>query len=209
MYCRYSANSTLKPLNGTAVQAGQKAFDDGPGFAVRACRGAPRPPDRGTGVRAAPAAIAYIPLFGHRHGLEQALDDGVGVDALRLGVEVRHDAVAQDRLRQRLDVLDRHVVAAVHQRARLAAADQRLRRAQPGAPLHPFLDEIRRAGPAGPRRIDQTHGIARDLLGDHHLPRELLELQDVGPAQHARRRRPARRRSSASRPPPRRLRSGT
>ncbi len=62
-------------------------------------------------------------------------------------------------MRERLDVLDRHVIAPVHQRARLAAEDQRLRGAEPGAPLHPFLDELERAAavraatrpPAGPR----------------------------------------------------------
>ena len=36
-------------------------------------------------------------------------------------------------------------------------------------------------GLPGPRRGDQPDGVARDLLGDHHLPRQLLELQDVGP----------------------------
>ena len=40
---------------------------------------------------------------------------------------------------------------AVDQRARLAAENQRLRRAQAGAPLHPLLHELEIGAAAGPR----------------------------------------------------------
>ena len=63
---------------------------------------------------------------------EQAVDDRVGIDALGLGVKVREHAVAQDRFGERLDVLDRHVIPAMHQRACLGATDERLRRAEAG-----------------------------------------------------------------------------
>ncbi len=129
-----------------------------------------------------------MPLLGSGDRVDQPLDDRVGVDALRRRVEVGHDPVPQDRLGERLDVLDRHVIPPVHQRARLRAADERLAGAQAGAPLHPLLDEVRRAGIAGPRRLRQPHRVARDLLGDHHLSHQLLKLQDVVARQNALRR---------------------
>ena len=46
-------------------------------------------------------------------------------------------------------------------------------------------------GCPGPRRVDEPDRVARDLFGDHHLPRQLLELQDIVPRQHAFERRPA------------------
>src|SRR5262249_1781038 len=52
---------------------------------------------------------------------EDLLDDHVGVDALGGGGEVRQDAVPQDRVGQRLDVLGGDVRAAVQKRAGLAA----------------------------------------------------------------------------------------
>ena len=42
------------------------------------------------------------------------------VIALRLRVEVRQHAVAQDRMRERADVVEADVIAAARQRARLA-----------------------------------------------------------------------------------------
>ena len=52
----------------------------------------------------------------------------------------------------------------------------------------------------GARRIDQAHGVAGDLLGDGDLAHELLDLEDGGAGQHARRllgRRPGRARDDA------------
>ena len=55
-------------------------------------------------------------------------------------------------LGQRLDVLDRRVIPAVHQRARLGAEDQGLRGARAGAPPTHFVDELGRLRPAGRAR---------------------------------------------------------
>ncbi len=93
--------------------------------------------------------------------------------------------MAEDRLRQRPDVLDRYVIPAVHQGARFRAADDRLRTAESRAPSHPFVDEVRHAGLAGTRRADEAHRVARDFFGDDDLPHEILKVQDVGPRQHA------------------------
>ena len=70
------------------------------------------------------------------------------------------------------------LIAAVHQRARLAAEDELLRRARARAVRHPLLDEVRRLGP-GTARAREVHGVARDRLGDRHATHELLERDDV------------------------------
>src|SRR5439155_4997719 len=169
MYWRYSANSTLKPLNGLRWRPDRK-----PSTIVRALsssvpRRATTAGSRNGRSRTMGIMSGLHAALGYRDGIDQPLDHRVRGDALRFGVEVRHHTVAQDRLGERLNVLDRHVIAAVHERARLRAAHERLRRAQAGAPLHPFLDEFRRVHTARARGAHQAGGIARDLLGDHHL----------------------------------------
>ena len=120
-----------------------------------------------------------MPDFGSGTAREQLLDDLIRRHLLRLGVEVHQHAMAQHRLGQRADVLEAHVVAAVHERARLAAEDEMLRRARAGAVRHPLLDEVRRLGP-GPARAREADGVARHRLGDRHAADELLERDDVG-----------------------------
>src|SRR5262245_10955195 len=154
MYWRYSANSTLKPLKGLRWRP-----ERNPSTIVRALSSSV--PRRATtagsrngrscavqgDIRGCPPSHS-TPRDGNR--FEQPFDDRVGVDAFRFRVKVRHDAVAQNRLGERLDVLDRDVIAAVHQRPGLRAAHQRLRTAQPGSPFHPLVDVIRGTGDAGP-----------------------------------------------------------
>src|SRR5581483_7491163 len=120
MYCRYSANSTLKPLNGLRCSPDRK-----PSTMVRALsssvpRRATTAGSRNWRSRALPAMPLH-PALRHRHRFEEALDDRVRVDPLGLRVEVGHHAMAQDRFGECLNVLDRDVIAAVHERARLAA----------------------------------------------------------------------------------------
>src|SRR5918995_6777750 len=92
MYCRYSANSTLKPLNGLRCRP-----DSSPSTIVLAFSS--RVPSRATtaGSRKGRSGTLH-PALRQRHRFNQAIDDGVGIDTLRLGVEVGDDAVAQDRL---------------------------------------------------------------------------------------------------------------
>ena len=130
------------------------------------------------------------PAGWNRDRVEQLIDNAIRGDAFGLGVEIRQHAMAEDRLGERLDVLHRHVMAAVQQRARLGADHQRVRRAQAGAPLHPLLDEVELGAAARPRAVGQPHRVAHHFLGDQHLPHVILDLQDVGAAQHARRLRP-------------------
>ena len=84
-------------LEGAAVKPGQEAFDDRARFQLECAQAR----DHGRIEELACArelGHRLHPASRQRHGLEEALDDRVGVDPLRLGVEVRHDAVAQDRL---------------------------------------------------------------------------------------------------------------
>src|SRR5438034_9069723 len=82
-----------------------------------------------------PSAFCLLPsAFLHPRprngdGLEQLVDDLIARHALRLRVEVREHAMAQDGVRERADVVEADVVAAVRQRARLAAEHEVLRRA--------------------------------------------------------------------------------
>ena len=199
-------------LERAAVQARQQPFDDGARLQLeraqaREDRGIEEPKFARPRSRRLRGHTAN-PLFGTGTASSSRATMRVGVQVLGFGVEVRDDAVAQDRRRQRLDVLDRHVVPAVDQRPRLAAEDHRLRRAQAGAPLHVLVDELRRRRLARARRRDEAHRVARDLVAHDHLPDHLLELEDVGPAQHASDGRLCRRPSSRSRRAPRRLPAG-
>ena len=185
-------------LVGAAMQPGQESFDHRPRLQLHGAQ--PRDDGRIQEpqlARGGGHGHGYIPLCGSGHGGEQPLDDGVGRDPLRLGVEVRNHAVPEDGQRQRLDVGDRDVIAAVDERAGLARQNQRLRRPQSGAPLDPVGHELVRALPSGPRGVDEPDGIARDLFRDDHLPHELLDLEDLRSAQHPLRRMRRRRRSSA------------
>src|SRR5688572_30034889 len=68
----------------------------------------------------------------HGHPFQQPVDQGIARDAFGLRVEVRQDPVPQDRVRQRPDVLEAHVVLPARQRACLRAEHQVLRGADAG-----------------------------------------------------------------------------
>ena len=104
----------------------------------------------------------------------------IGRHAFRLRVEVRDDAVAQHRVRQRADVVEADVIAAARQRARLAAEHEVLRRADAGAERHPLLDEVlRRRVVLRPRRADDVERVAHHRLGHRHLAHQLLERDQI------------------------------
>ena len=164
------------------MQAVDEPFDDGRARAARDSRSAPERADRESdGLRGDGGAIGgstYMPDFGSGTAREQLLDDLIRRHVLGLRVEVREHAVAQHRLGQRADVVEAHVVAPVHQRARLAAEDEMLRRARAGAVGDPLLDEVRRLR-ARPARAREAHRVSRHRLGDRHASHELLERDDV------------------------------
>ena len=136
---------------GTAVQAREEPFH----HRTRLQLHRPEPRDDGGVEKAnvASAAEARWQAWLHsaprrRHRLDQPVDEDVRRHLLGLGVEVRDDAVPQDRMRQRADVGDRHVIAAPASApapwtARISDCDAR----EPGAPLHPVLHE-RQVAPA-------------------------------------------------------------
>ena len=88
---------------------------------------------------------------------EKPVDDVDGSKPFALRLEVGHDAVAQHRGSQRLDVFDRNRVAALEYRARLGAEDQILRSARAGAPFDEVLDVL------GARRRFAAASVAREL----------------------------------------------
>src|SRR4051794_41805153 len=76
--------------------------------------------------------------------IEEPPHDLVGVDTVRLGLEVDEDAVAQHRQRDGADVVEVDDGAPLEERPRLAAEQQRLAGARTGAPAHPLAHELRR-----------------------------------------------------------------
>src|ERR1700674_1112530 len=124
MYCRYSANSTLKPLKGLRCSPERKPSTIVLALSSSVPRRAMTAGSRNCRVRVLVDTLQAA--LGHRHGVQQPIDDRVRGDALGLGVEIGHDPVPQNRLGEGLNVLDRHVIAAVHQGARLGASHERL-----------------------------------------------------------------------------------
>src|SRR5215471_5419492 len=172
MYWRYSANSTLKPLNGLRWRPERNPSTTVRAFSSRLLRRATTAGSRNWRSRTLDAMLH--PALRQRHGFEQPIDDGVRVDPFRLGVEIRHDAVPQNGLRQRLDVLHRHVITAVHQGARFSAAHEGLGGPKTSAPLHPLFDEVRRTLASGPRGIHKPDGVAGHFFGQHDLCHQIV-----------------------------------
>src|SRR3972149_10646148 len=104
--------------------------------------------------------------LGHRNGLQEPINDLARADALRIGVEVREDAVAENRMGQAAYVLEAHVVPPLHQRPGLATQDKVLGGADAGTILHPLLDEVGGVGLSGAADAGQAHRIAHDRPRD-------------------------------------------
>src|SRR4051794_41967360 len=93
MYCRYSANSTLRPLYGLRCRP-----ERNPSTMVLAFSSSVPRRAMTAGSRNLPSLACILhPALRHRHGVQQPIDDGVGGDALGVGVEGRPDPVTQDR----------------------------------------------------------------------------------------------------------------
>ena len=141
-YARYSANSWLKPKSGERCRPLTN-----PSTTVFATRSRPEIPASTDGIEEAlqhrrvvslsltlfhsfPIKILPIPylrLRRRRHVFEQPPQNFIRIDAVRFGVEIQQDAVAQHRDRQRENVFVRDVVAAVRQRPRLGGQHDELR----------------------------------------------------------------------------------
>src|SRR5690349_21451968 len=103
MYWRYSANSTLKPLNGLRWRPERK-----PSTTVRALSSIDPSRASTAGSRNRRARMLQAaPRPGHR--LDQPIDQRVGCNFFRLRVEIRDDAMPQNRMSQRTDVANRYV----------------------------------------------------------------------------------------------------
>ena len=77
-----------------------------------------------------------------------------------------------------LDVLDRHVQPAVHQRPGLAAEDQVLPGPRPGAPAQPVADEVAGARLVRAGGADQVQREVVDVVAHRHPADDLLQLDD-------------------------------
>ena len=77
------------------------------------------------------------------------------------------------------DVVVGDVIALVRERAGLGGEHDELRRADAGAVVDVFLDEVRCAFTLGPRGTHQADDIARECFGDGHHAHELLEVEQI------------------------------
>src|SRR5262245_2530431 len=118
-------------------------------------------------------------------GLDELLDEPVGVDALGLSLEVQDDPVPESGRGDGAKILAADVRAAVRQRAHLGAEDERL-----GPPrARPVADEppghLRGTVPPGVAGKDDGGGEVADV-GDHrHLAHQLAEAEHLGARHHA------------------------
>src|SRR5436190_16318367 len=129
-----------------------------------------------------PTAYRLHPRSRHRHRFEQLVHERVARDPFRLRVEVREHAVPQHRVRQRPHVLEADVVAAVGERARLAAENQVLRGAHAGAERRPLLDRVGRGRRLRPAGADDVERVAHHRVRRRPAPHHLLERDDLRPA---------------------------
>src|SRR5215475_10319205 len=83
-------------------------------------------------IRSAHHALIFQSRFWHRHRFQKPLDDVLGFDAFRLGMEVRQNTMAEDRIGQRLNVFDSDIVTAMNERPRFSSENQELRSAEAG-----------------------------------------------------------------------------
>src|SRR5215470_14800249 len=108
------------------------------------------------------------PSSGDRDPVEDAADDLVRVDLLRLRLVAHDDAVAEHVGADRLHVLRGHVAAPVQERVRLGGERQRERRARRGAVLDERTQiQARRRRLA--RREHERHDVILDLVVDVDL----------------------------------------
>ena len=81
--------------------------------------------------------------------------------------------------RYRAHVFTRHVVTAPQNRSRLASQNQKLRRAQRGAPRHPLIHKVRCSRCRRSAGVDQAHGITGDNVRRRHLLHQTLKRSDL------------------------------
>ncbi len=137
-FSRPSANIPPLPLGerqGVRANAGNS----------RGNRPHPNPLPEGEGIFLKTLGMAWPSSSGRTASIRRS-DDVVGLDAFRLGVEVRQDAVPQHGMGHGANVLAAGVAAALQHGPRLRAQHQVLARPGTGAPLHVGADELRGGG---------------------------------------------------------------
>src|SRR5580700_6606015 len=170
LYARYSANSWLKPKSGERCRPATK-----PSTTVLATRSRPEIPARILGSRNRCTSGSR----GRRHGLEQAVQDLVRIDAIRLRVEVQQDAMPEHGDGQRSDVVVGDVITAARQGAGLGSQYDELRGANAGAVVDVLLDEVGRQAAVMARGANQIDDVASQGFGDGDHAHKLLEIENL------------------------------
>ena len=70
--------------------------------------------------------LVFQPGLWNGDNVDQTFNDVLGFDSFRFSMEIRQDAVPEYRIRQSLNVFDRHVVTAIHESESFCPKDEEL-----------------------------------------------------------------------------------
>ena len=85
-----------------------------------------------------------------------------------------HNAVPEDRVGDRFDIVGRHMKASVEQCSGLAPQNEVLTCARAGAPADVLFDEAESLLFVGSGGSDEVPGVDEDVIGDWNLADDLL-----------------------------------
>src|ERR1051325_4814825 len=123
--------------------------------------------------------LGMVELLVRWDRFQESLDDVVRGQTFRACCEVRNDAVAEDRLGNSLDILDRDVEPATQHGACLAGHDQEQTGSGTGSVRQPVVDEQRGVNVLGTSRPHELGCVVKDVIGDRGLPDQLLKLDNL------------------------------
>ena len=115
---------------------------------------------------------------------QDAPHDVVHRDAFGLGVESRHDAVAQHGEREGVDVVNRDVESALQDGADFSGEHEILARARAGAPLISSFTNAGASGFVRARDADDIEHEVHDVIGHGDFADDFLQFENLRAAEH-------------------------
>jgi hypothetical protein len=113
--------------------------------------------------------------------IDEPLDNVVGLQTLRLGVEVGDDSVPQHRIRDGSNVFNRDVIATMENGASLAGKHEILACARAGSPAHIITDKVRHFSLFSTCTPGETNGIPSHVVGHRNLTDDFLKVENIFP----------------------------
>src|SRR5579872_4252267 len=110
---------------------------------------------------------------------DQLLEKGIGVDSIRLGVEVEQHAMAEHGNNHRSNVVICYVITFVRKSAGLSRKNDELCCTNAGAEVRVFFDELRCGVVFGASGAHQADDVSSETLGDRNHAHELLKVEQI------------------------------